>query len=162
MVKQILDCLKVYGNFHVYFSNLDKKMALIIASRRSPVASKNGAFKNLEIEDLSKPVIKVAIEDARKAVGMFDRLSVPIFGIIENMSGDIFGRGGARDAAEELGIEFLGELPLDSSIRKGSDEGIPIVVADPDSTIASSFVGLAEQVASRCSVLQFAGEEARL
>ena len=105
---------------------------------------------------------KVAIEDARKAVGMFDRLSVPIFGIVENMAGDIFGHGGARDAAEELGIEFLGDLPLDSSIRKGSDEGVPVVVADPDSTIASSFIGLAEQVASRCSVLQFAGEEARL
>ena len=105
---------------------------------------------------------KVAIEDARKAVGMFDRLSVPIFGIIENMSGDIFGHGGARDAAEELGIEFLGDLPLDSSIRKGSDEGIPIVVAEPDSTIASSFIVLAEQVAYSCSVLQFGGDEARL
>ncbi len=105
---------------------------------------------------------KVAIEDARKAVGMFDRLSVPIFGIVENMSGDIFGQGGAREAAEELGIEFLGELPLDSSVRKGSDEGVPIVVSEPNSIIADSFIGIAEQVASRCSVLQFAGEEARI
>jgi len=103
---------------------------------------------------------RVAIEDARKAVGMFDRLGVPIFGIVENMAGDIFGRGGARDAAEELGLEFLGELPLDASIREGGDNGNPVVAAAPDSSVARSFIELAEQVAARCSVLQFAGEAA--
>jgi len=102
----------------------------------------------------------VAIEDARKAVGMFDRLGVPIFGVVENMSGDIFGRGGAREAAEELGIEFLGELPLDVAIREGGDTGRPVVVSAPDSQVAQSFIALAEQVAARCSVLQFAGEAA--
>ncbi|MEX2230111.1 MAG: Mrp/NBP35 family ATP-binding protein [Dehalococcoidia bacterium] len=101
---------------------------------------------------------KVALEDARKAIGMFDRLGVPIFGIIENMSGDIFGRGGAREAADELGVEFLGELPLDVTIREGGDSGQPVVVAHPDSAIAKAFIDLAEQVAARCSVLQFAGE----
>ncbi|MDA1003022.1 MAG: Mrp/NBP35 family ATP-binding protein [Chloroflexi bacterium] len=101
---------------------------------------------------------KVALEDARKAIGMFDRLGVPIFGIVENMSGDIFGRGGARDAAEELGVEFLGELPLDVTIREGGDSGEPVVVGHPESAIAASFIELAEQVAARCSVLQFAGE----
>ena len=54
---------------------------------------------------------RVAIEDATKAVGMFDRLGVPIFGIVENMASDVFGRGGARTAAEELGVEFLSEAP---------------------------------------------------
>ena len=103
---------------------------------------------------------RVAIEDARKAVGMFDRLGVPIFGIVENMAGDIFGRGGAREAADELGIEFLGELPLDASIREGGDNGKPVVVGAPDSPVARSFIELAEQVAARCSVLQFAGEAA--
>jgi ATP-binding protein involved in chromosome partitioning len=101
---------------------------------------------------------KVAIEDARKAIGMFDRLGVPIFGIVENMSSDVFGRGGARDAAEELGVEFLGELPLDVAIREGGDSGEPVVASQPDSAIAQAFIELAEQVAARCSVLQYAGE----
>ena len=101
---------------------------------------------------------KVALEDARKAIGMFDRLGVPIFGIVENMSGDVFGRGGAEAAADELGVEFLGALPLDAAIREGGDSGIPVAVAQPDSAIAAAFVELAEQVAARCSVLQFAGE----
>jgi ATP-binding protein involved in chromosome partitioning len=101
---------------------------------------------------------QVALEDARKAVGMFDRLGVPLFGIVENMSGDIFGRGGARDAADELGIEFLGEIPLDVTIRQGGDAGEPVVTSQPDSEVARAFVALAEQVAARCSVLQYAGE----
>ena len=106
---------------------------------------------------VSTPQI-VALEDARKAVAMFDRLGVPIFGIVENMSGEIFGRGGAEDAADELGVEFLGELALDARIREGGDSGVPVVVGHPDSEITRAFIGLAEQVAARCSVLQFAGE----
>ena len=101
---------------------------------------------------------KVAIEDATKAVGMFDRLGVPVFGIVENMTSDVFGRGGAREAADELGVEFLGELPLDVAIRESSDAGAPIVATDPDSPQAQAFFRLAEQVAARCSVLQYAGE----
>lgn len=101
---------------------------------------------------------KVSVEDATKAVGMFDRLGVPIFGVIENMSGDIFGRGGAAEAADELGVEFLGELPLDAAIREGGDTGVPVVAGHPDTEIARSFIHLAEQVAARCSVLQYAGE----
>lgn len=101
---------------------------------------------------------RVAVEDATKAVGMFDRLGVPIFGIVENMTSDVFGRGGAREAAEELGIEFLGEIPLEARVREGSDSGRPVVVSDPDSPEARAFVQLAEQVAARCSVLQYAGE----
>ncbi len=101
---------------------------------------------------------RVAVEDATKAVGMFDRLGVPIFGIVENMTSEVFGRGGAAAAAEELGIEFLGEIPLVASIREGADNGNPIVASDPDCDEARAFSSLAEQVAARCSVLQYAGE----
>ncbi len=101
---------------------------------------------------------KVAIEDATKAVGMFDRLGVPVFGIVENMSSEVFGRGGAERAADDLGVEFLGEIPLDVAIRQSADVGAPIVDTDPDSTQAQVFFRLAEQVAARCSVLQYAGE----
>ncbi|MBX7110524.1 MAG: Mrp/NBP35 family ATP-binding protein, partial [Dehalococcoidia bacterium] len=98
---------------------------------------------------------KVSVEDATKAVGMFDRMGVPIFGIVENMSSDIFGRGGAQEAADELGIEFLGEIELDAGVRQGADTGVPIVAGAPDSPQARAFRHLAEQVAARCSVLRW-------
>ena len=106
----------------------------------------------------------VALEDAAKAVSMFDKLNVPIFGVIENMSyfacphcgerTDIFGHGGARSAADDLGLEFLGELPIDPATRKAADEGEPIVHAAPESPQAQAFVDVAKQVAARCSVLE--------
>ena len=108
----------------------------------------------------------VAWEDAGKAVAMFDKLNVPVFGVIENMSyflcphcderTEIFGHGGGRTAAEELGLEFLGEIPLDMKTRVGGDIGVPIVESDPDSPQGQVFMRLAEQVAARCSTLQFA------
>jgi ATP-binding protein involved in chromosome partitioning len=101
---------------------------------------------------------KVSVEDATKAVGMFDRLGVPIFGIVENMSSDIFGRGGAQEAADDLGVEFLGEIGLTAGIREGADSGVPIVAAAPDSEEAQAFLRLAEQVAARCSVLRYASD----
>jgi ATP-binding protein involved in chromosome partitioning len=101
---------------------------------------------------------KVSIEDATKAVGMFDRLGVPIFGIVENMSSDIFGRGGAREAADELGVEFLGEIELDADVRQGADDGVPIVAGAPGSAQAQAFLRLAEQVAARCSVLRWSSD----
>jgi ATP-binding protein involved in chromosome partitioning len=101
---------------------------------------------------------RVSLEDATKAVSMFDRLGVPIFGMVENMSSEVFGSGTVADAAEELGVEFLGEIPLDIAVRQGGDEGVPVVVSAPQSTQAQAFFRLAEQVAARCSVLQYAGE----
>ncbi len=68
---------------------------------------------------------ELALADARKGVMMFQRLDVPILGLLENMSGDIFGTGGARIEAEKLGIPFLGSLPLDAGIRQAGDEGRP-------------------------------------
>ena len=108
----------------------------------------------------------VAWEDAGKAVAMFDKLNVPVFGVIENMSfflcphcndrTEIFGHGGGSKAADELGLEFLGEIPLDVETRVGGDTGVPIVESMPDSSQAQAFMNVAEQVAARCSTLQFA------
>jgi ATP-binding protein involved in chromosome partitioning len=107
----------------------------------------------------------VALEDAIKAVGMFEKLNVPVFGIVENMSyficphcgerTEIFGHGGAEAAADEVGLDFLGELPMHSSIRAGGDSGTPVTVSDPDSAEAQAFVKLAERIAAKLSVLQY-------
>ncbi len=111
---------------------------------------------------------EVALEDATKAVAMFDRLQVPVFGIVENMSYfiapdtgnryEIFGHGGARAAAEELGLEFLGEVPLDQAARETSDAGVPITEYAPDSPTSKALMGVAEKIAARCSVQQFLAE----
>jgi ATP-binding protein involved in chromosome partitioning len=107
----------------------------------------------------------VSLEDATKAVSLFDRLKVPVFGLVENMSyfvcphcgerTEIFGHGGARAAAEELGLEFLAEIPLDAKTRAAGDEGVPITESQPGSLQAEAFMALAEKVAARCSVLGF-------
>jgi ATP-binding protein involved in chromosome partitioning len=107
----------------------------------------------------------VSLEDAAKAVTMFEKLNVPVFGIIENMSyflcphcgerTEVFGHGGARKAAEKLGMDFLGEVPLDAQIRAGSDEGVPIVEREPDSPVSQVFMLIAERIAARTSVQGF-------
>lgn len=99
----------------------------------------------------------VALLDARKAINMFRKTGVPILGIVENMSlfvcpgcgheEHIFGQGGGRREAERGAVPFLGEIPLNSSIREGGDGGIPIVAADPDSSIARAFGKIAVAVA---------------
>ena len=66
---------------------------------------------------------QVALLDAVKAINMYNTVKIPILGMVENMSGEIFGRGGARAKAEELGIPFLGEVPADATIRIRGDEG---------------------------------------
>jgi ATP-binding protein involved in chromosome partitioning len=111
---------------------------------------------------------QVAIEDATKAVAMFDRLQVPVFGIVENMSYfiapdtgaryDIFGHGGAREASEELGLEFLGEVPLDQATRESADAGLPVTEYAPDSFQAKAFMAVAEKIAARCSVQSYMEE----
>jgi ATP-binding protein involved in chromosome partitioning len=112
----------------------------------------------------------VALEDATKAVAMFDRLQVPVFGIIENMSYfiapdtgnryEIFGHGGAKMAAEELGLEFLGEIPLDQATREASDAGEPVTQKSPESPAAQAFMAVAEKIAARCSVQNYLEETA--
>ena len=98
----------------------------------------------------------IALLDARKGLNMFRRVEVPIIGIIENMSHyicpscgnreDIFGSGGAKRTAEELKEDFLGDVPLDLKIRETSDAGTPIVVAEPESPHAKSYIAIAQQI----------------
>jgi ATP-binding protein involved in chromosome partitioning len=74
---------------------------------------------------------EVALADARRAHTLFQKVGVPTIGLIENMSGDIFGRGGAKAEAERLGVAFLGEIPLAAGVREGGDAGVPIAVSEP-------------------------------
>ena len=111
---------------------------------------------------------EVSLEDASKAVTMFCRVDAPILGVIENMSyfvcshcgerTEIFGHGGGRRIADELGLEFLGEIPIDTDTRAAADGGTPIVESAPDSPSAKVFIELAEKVAARCAVAQYADE----
>jgi ATP-binding protein involved in chromosome partitioning len=104
----------------------------------------------------------VSVSDVRKAVGMFRQLSIPVLGVIENMSyfvcghcserTDIFGNGGGRRMAEELEIPFLGEVPIDTRVRAGGDEGRPIVAEVPDAPAAKAFLDLASRVAAQVSI----------
>lgn len=98
---------------------------------------------------------EVALMDARRGLVAFQQLNVPVLGIIENMAGDIFGVGGGERAAQELNVPFLGRVPLDSQVRKGGDEGAPIVVANPESPAAKAIRELARIVAGRVSVLNY-------
>jgi ATP-binding protein involved in chromosome partitioning len=98
----------------------------------------------------------IAVLDARKGLNMFTKVEVPVVGIVENMSyflcphcggrSEIFSHGGARQEAERLGTEFLGEVPLDLKIREASDGGTPITVADPDHPHALVFRHMAARI----------------
>jgi ATP-binding protein involved in chromosome partitioning len=101
----------------------------------------------------------LALIDARRGVGMFEKVRVPVIGIVENMSyfvcphcgtrSDIFAHGGARHEAEKRGVPFLGEVPLDMAIRETSDDGRPIVAAEPDGAHAQSYRAIARSVIAR-------------
>jgi ATP-binding protein involved in chromosome partitioning len=95
----------------------------------------------------------VALADARRGITAFQRLEVPVMGIVENMAGDVFGEGGGEQAAQALGVPFLGRVCLEPSIREGGDAGQPIVVAEPDSEAAAAFRAVAQKVAAQVSVL---------
>ena len=109
----------------------------------------------------------VSLIDARKGLKMFEQMKVPVLGIVENMSyficpscdgrHEIFRHGGGRDAATELGVEFLGEIPIDPSVVVGGDEGVPIVEKDPASGAAEAYFELAGNIARKLSVLAESG-----
>lgn len=99
---------------------------------------------------------EVALADARRGLFAFQRLQVPILGIIENMAGEVFGEGGGEAAARELGVPFLGRVYLDGAIRKGSDGGQPVVAYAPESPAGQAFQRIAETIAARLSVMSFA------
>jgi ATP-binding protein involved in chromosome partitioning len=98
----------------------------------------------------------LALIDARRGIGMFRRVNVPVLGIVENMSyfqcpecgtrADIFGHGGARHEAERQGVPFLGEVPLHMEIREKSDAGLPVVATDPDGAHAKIYREIAARV----------------
>ncbi|MCB1756835.1 MAG: iron-sulfur cluster carrier protein ApbC [Gammaproteobacteria bacterium] len=103
----------------------------------------------------------IALLDARKGLKMFEKVEVPILGIVENMSlhicsqcgheEAIFGEGGGERMANESGVELLGQLPLDINIRLQADDGKPTVVSDPDSRVAEIYREIARKTAARLS-----------
>jgi ATP-binding protein involved in chromosome partitioning len=100
---------------------------------------------------------EVAIVDVVKGIAMFEKVEIPILGIIENMSyykcpacghhDEIFSHGGGKRLAQEVGTQFFGEIPIDTRIRFGGDAGVPVIVASPDSENAQRFMDLATKAA---------------
>ena len=104
----------------------------------------------------------VSLADTRRAVKMYEKLSIPTLGLVENMSyyacpnchieSDIFGHGGGEQLATEMSVPFLGRLPVYTPIRISGDRGVPLVVAEPGSVAGRGFIQLAERVAMRTAV----------
>jgi ATP-binding protein involved in chromosome partitioning len=113
---------------------------------------------------------EVALVDARKGLRMFEQVKVPVLGIVENMSyficdgcskeHDIFPRGGGRRAAEQLGVPFLGEIPIEGSVSASGDAGLPVVASAPDSAAARAFNAMAGEVARQLAIRGMAAEGA--
>jgi ATP-binding protein involved in chromosome partitioning len=108
---------------------------------------------------------QVSLADSRRAVAMYKKLNIPPLGVIENMSyfscpnckheSDIFGHGGGERMAAELGVPFLGRIPIYQPIREGSDAGIPLIISEPESAAALAFIGVAEQTAAQLSIASY-------
>ena len=106
---------------------------------------------------------ELAINVARKAILMFNKLNTPVIGVIENMSyyeckscGEkerIFGEGGGEKTCKEFDLPFLGDIPLTSPIRESSDNGNPVVISAPESSEATAFMSIAENLASQISIM---------
>jgi ATP-binding protein involved in chromosome partitioning len=107
----------------------------------------------------------VALADSRRAIAMYKKLDIPTLGVVENMShyvcpscshqSDIFGQGGGERMAEEMGVPFLGGIPIYEPIRAGSDTGTPPVIGEPDSPAAQSFLRIAERAAAQVSIASY-------
>ena len=107
----------------------------------------------------------VSLADSRRAVAMYKKLDVPTLGIVENMShyvcpscaheSDIFGKGGGERVADELGVPFLGQIPIYEPIRVGSDIGTPLVMSEPDSPASKAFLHIAERAAAQVSIASY-------
>ena len=112
---------------------------------------------------------EVASSVASKAIGMFDKLNVPMLGVVENMSyfecskcnekHYIFGKGGAEKISEKHNMPLLGAIPLNSGIMSGSDLGKPVMITQPDSPSAEAFTAAAKNVASQCSIQYYKMKE---
>src|SRR5215210_2073686 len=108
---------------------------------------------------------QVSLADSRRAVAMYKKLNIPTLGIVENMSyfvcpscsheADIFGNGGGEAMATQLGIPFVGRIPIYQPIREGSDIGIPLMISEPDSPASRAFMSAAEQMAAQISLASY-------
>jgi ATP-binding protein involved in chromosome partitioning len=108
---------------------------------------------------------QVSLADSRRAVAMYKKLNIPPLGIVENMSyfacpdcgheSDIFGRGGGERMAADLGVPFFGRIPIYQPIREGSDAGVPLMIAEPDSPAARAFLEVAERMAAQVSIASY-------
>jgi ATP-binding protein involved in chromosome partitioning len=107
---------------------------------------------------------EVSQADARRGLEGFRQMEVPILGVVENMSYlalpdgsrlDIFGHGGGQKLAEQAGVPFIGEIPMDAQVRIGSDTGVPVVVSHPNSPVALALVAVAKDIAAKVSVQNF-------
>ncbi len=109
----------------------------------------------------------VSLEDARKAIHMFENVKVPILGLVENMSWldcphcneriDVFSSGGGKSTAKAMGIEFLGALPMHPAVRIGGDTGQPVAVFGPDDKRGKAFYDLAKLVVERAGAVDNSG-----
>ena len=90
---------------------------------------------------------EAALADARRAGAMFGKTGTPVLGLVENMSGPVFGEGGGKREAERLGVPYLGSVPLAANVREGGDAGRPVVLADPESEAAAVLAALAAVIA---------------
>ena len=97
--------------------------------------------------------MQVAASDALRGLKTFEKLEVPIIGVIENMSGPIFGTGAGEKLARDYNTEYLGTVPMEAQVRVGGDSGQPIVVSHPDSEAAVALNEIARKVAARVSIL---------
>ena len=108
---------------------------------------------------------QVSLADSRRAVAMYKKLNIPPIGILENMShfvcpncqheSDIFGQGGGERMAKDLGVPFIGRIPIYQPIREGGDTGIPVLISEPNSSAARAFVSAAERLAAEVSIASY-------
>jgi ATP-binding protein involved in chromosome partitioning len=107
----------------------------------------------------------VSVADSRRAIHMYQKLNIPVLGVVENMSyfacpschheTDLFGRGGGQRLADDVNVPFLGAVPIAEPVRAGGDIGMPIVLSAPDHVVAQAINSVAEQVAAQVSIRAF-------
>jgi len=111
---------------------------------------------------------QVSLDDAQRGMEMFKQLNIPILGVVENMSYlilpdgsqiDIFGTGGGKRLAQETGVPYIGGIPIDSQVRVGGDNGLPVVIADPQSPASKALRAIAQDIAARISVSAIQGDK---
>lgn len=102
--------------------------------------------------------MEVAAADALRGLKMFEKLDVPIIGVVENMSGEFFGSGAGEKLANMLEVPFLGTVPLDANVRRGGDSGQPVVAVFPDSPAGQAFLDISQAIAARVSLLTLANQ----